>query len=212
MRRRLLAAAAACAAACPGTGKVVAQDRPIPLAAEVRLRHQILRGHGVTAFLLQIPPGQGTQMHRHDKDLLTVFISGGRTTAVFEGSPPKTDTVASGEVRYRTAGFAHSTRNDGSADFRTVLLEFDNPQGPSRPGAQGGLFCTDRFCVYDLTVQPGERLAGEGSAFFVPLGETVIRDPSGHRHLQPDGSIWWGRYGWTNEGVHAARAIAIKTL
>src|SRR6187397_1344395 len=116
MWRRLLTAVVACAAACPGTGKVVAQDRSIPLAAEVRLRHQIFRGHGVTAFLLQIPPGQGTQMHRHDKDLLTVFISGGRTTAVFEGLPPKTDTVASGEVRCRTAGFAHSTRNDGSVD------------------------------------------------------------------------------------------------
>ena len=63
----------------------------VPPASEVTLRRQIYRGEGVTAYLLRIPPGQGTQMHRHDKDILTVFISGGRTTAVFEGSAPTTD-------------------------------------------------------------------------------------------------------------------------
>src|SRR6185436_16493129 len=134
MWRRPLLLLAACSAATFAAGASIATfQSPIPPASEVRLRHQIYRGHGVTAFLLQIPPGQGTQMHRHDKDLLTVFISGGRTTAVFEGSPPKTDTMAAATVRFRSAGFAHSMRNDGPTDFRTVLLEFDRSQGSLSP-------------------------------------------------------------------------------
>ena len=147
-------------------------------------------------------------MHRHDKDLLTVFISGGRTTAVFEGEAPKTDTFVLGVVRYRRAGFAHSTRNDGSSDFRAVLLEFDHPQGPSQGGGSGDLFCTDRFCVHEFTIAPGASLAGKGEAFFVPLGNTIVSD-SGRQHSHPDGTIWRGRYGWINSGAGTARVMAI---
>ena len=149
-------------------------------------------------------------MHRHDKDLLTVFISGGRTTAVFEGSAPQTDTFVAGVVRYRQAGFAHSTQNDGSSDFRAVLLEFDEPQGPSRAGGAGDLFCTDHFCVHRFNVAPGAALVGKGEAFFVPLGDTVAA-VSGRRHSHPEGTIWRGSYGWINGAGSTARVIAVTT-
>jgi hypothetical protein len=192
-------------------GQAAASAEPaIPPAAEVRLRHLIYRGHGVAAFLLHIPPGMATQMHRHDKDLLTVFISGGRTTAVFEGAAPRTDSLPAGTVRFRSAGFAHSTRNEGPEVFRTVLLEFDAPQGkPLPPGGGGELLCTPGFCVRDVTLGPGERLAGTGIAFFVPVGDAIRREPSGRRHRERDGSIWRGGYGWSNAGARPARVIVI---
>jgi quercetin dioxygenase-like cupin family protein len=211
MRRKLLELFAACSAAALTAAISSAAVQPsIPLASEVRLRHQIYHGHGVTAFLLQIPPGQGSQMHRHDKDLLTIFISGGRTTAVFEGSAPRTDTLVAGTVRFRSAGFAHSTRNDGPADFRAVLLEFDRPQGSaSQPTGPGEVLCTHGFCVRDVTINPGVRLAGPGVAFFVPVGDAIVREASGRRHVQRDGSIWRGRFGWSNGGSEVARVMVI---
>lgn len=183
----------------------------IPLASEVTLRHEILRQQGVTGYLLSIPPGEGTQMHRHDKDLLTVFITGGRTTAVFEGSPPRTDALAAGTVRYRNAGFAHSTRNVGNAEFRAVLFEFDEPQGPpSGPTKPQQVLCTDRFCVEDATFQPGETLTGREKGLFVPIDDIEVREVSGDRRAQPAGTAWAGLAGWTNEGRRPARVISIR--
>ena len=78
-------------------------------------------------------------MHRHDKDLLTVFISDGRTTTVFEGSPARTDRLPLGTERFRSAGFAHSTRNDGPTDFRAVLLELYASQEMPLPPAKDEL-------------------------------------------------------------------------
>jgi len=159
---------------------------------------------------LEIPPGQGTQMHRHDKDILTVFISGGRTTAVFEGAPARTDVTAAGAVRYRSAGFAHSTRNDDQRDFRAVLLEFDTPQGERSEGTgPTQLFCTKQFCVDDIHLQPGAALGGRGRSLFVPVENTMVRETSGRRHLQHPGSIWAGTPGWTNGGSEPARVISI---
>lgn len=183
----------------------------IPPASEVTLRHEIYRGQGVTAYLLEIPPGQGSQMHRHDKDLLTVFISGGRTTAVFEGFPARTDALAAGTIRYRSAGFAHSTHNDERTAFRAVLLEFNDPQGPRSEGTgPPQVFCTTGFCVDDVTVAPGGKLGGSVSTLFVPVTDAMVRESSGRRHLQLPGSIWTGSGGWVNAGREPARIIAIN--
>jgi quercetin dioxygenase-like cupin family protein len=190
--------------------QVAASEPDLPPASEVTLRHPIYRGLGVTAYLLEIPPGQGSQMHRHDRDMLTVFISGGRTTAVFEGSAPRTDALAPGTVRFRNAGFAHSTRNDDDMLFRAVLLEFDTPQGPRSDGSSPPrLFCTTGFCVDDEIVRPGAGTGGSRPRLFVPIAEIMVRDASGRRHRQPAGSIWAGRSGWTNAGSQPVRVISI---
>jgi hypothetical protein len=145
------------------------QQRAPVSADEVTLRHKIYADSRVTIFLLDIPPGQATVEHRHDRDMLSVFVNGGRTRASFNGASPVEDTFMPGDVRFRSAGFTHSTENIGTDRFLSVILEFVGPQGPRAPAtratvhvceAEGRpvcvddkpLFCTSTFCVDDLTM------------------------------------------------------------
>jgi hypothetical protein len=104
-------------------------DDSIPPASEVKYRHPILETGRFIAYLLEIPPQHATMMHRHDRDILTVFVGSAKTTSTFYGREPVTDTIPSGEIRFRAAGFTHATRNEDSVVFRAVLLEFAQPQG-----------------------------------------------------------------------------------
>jgi quercetin dioxygenase-like cupin family protein len=151
-------------------GFATQQHAPIS-ADEVTLRHRIYEDGRVTVFLLDIPPGQATVLHRHDRDMLSVFVNGGRTRASFNGAPPVEDSFTPGEVRFRSAGFTHSTENLGTDRFLSVIFEFTDSQGPrasvTRPAThvcnpdsqtacvtETPLFCTSKFCVDDLTMEP----------------------------------------------------------
>jgi quercetin dioxygenase-like cupin family protein len=149
-------------------------------ADEVTLRHKIYGDGRVTIFLLDIPPGQATALHRHDRDMLSVFVNGGRTRASFNGAEPVDDSFTPGEVRFRSAGFTHSTENIGAGHFLSVIFEFVDPQGPRapatrpatrvcNPGSQTAcvdekpLFCTGKFCVDDLVMAPHAVRTAEGA-------------------------------------------------
>jgi uncharacterized RmlC-like cupin family protein len=153
-------------------GAASAEQRAPISADEVTLRHKIYGNERLTDFLLDIPPGQATLAHRHGRDMLSVFVSGGRTRASFNGAPTVEDTFAVGDVRFRAAGFTHSTENIGTARFTSVIFEFASSQGervPStlpaartcNPGSMTAcvevmpLFCTARFCVDDVKMAPG---------------------------------------------------------
>jgi quercetin dioxygenase-like cupin family protein len=146
------------------------QRAPIP-ADEVTLRHKIYGNERFAVFLLDIPPGQATLAHRHSRDMLSVFVSGGRTRASFSGAPTVEDTFAVGDVRFRAAGFTHSTENVGTERFTSVIFEFATSQGERVPATQPTthtcnpgstiacvdvkpLFCTVRFCVDDVRMAP----------------------------------------------------------
>jgi len=152
------------------SGYATQQHAPIS-ADEVTLRHRIYGDGRVTIFLLDIPPGQATVLHRHDRDMLSVFVNGGRTRASFNGAAPVEDSFTPGDVRFRSAGFTHSTENVGTDRFLCVIFEFVDPQGARSsiprpathictPGSQTvcvdekPLFCTSKFCVDDLTMGP----------------------------------------------------------
>jgi hypothetical protein len=151
-------------------GFATQQHAPIS-ADEVTLRHRIYGDGRVTIFLLDIPPGQATLLHRHDRDMLSVFANGGRTRASFNGAAPVEDSFTPGDVRFRSAGFTHSTENIGTDRFLSVIFEFVDSQGPRtsadrpathtcNPDGRTGcvdekpLFCTSRFCVDDLMMAP----------------------------------------------------------
>ena len=146
------------------------QHAPIS-ADEVTLRHRIYGDARVTIFLLDIPPGQATVLHRHDRDMLSVFVNGGRTRASFNGAAPVEDSFTPGDVRFRSAGFTHSTENIGTDRFLSVIFEFIDSQGPRTPATRSAtricnpdsqtacveekpLFCTSKFCVDDLMMAP----------------------------------------------------------
>jgi uncharacterized RmlC-like cupin family protein len=151
-------------------GFALQQHAPIS-ADEVTLRHRIYGDERVTIFLLDIPPGQATLLHRHDRDMLSVFVNGGRTRASFNGAAPVEDSFTPGDVRFRSAGFTHSTENMGTDRFLSVIFEFVESQGPrasaTRPAThicnpdsqiacvdEQPRFCTRKFCVDDVIMAP----------------------------------------------------------
>ena len=113
----------------------LATQQHAPISAdEVTLRHRIYGNWRVTIFLLDIPPGEATVLHRHDRDMLSVFVNGGRTRASFNGAAAVEDSFTPGDVRFRSAGFTHSTENIGTDRFLSVIFEFVDSQGPRSVG------------------------------------------------------------------------------
>jgi quercetin dioxygenase-like cupin family protein len=163
MRRAaaLLLLCAACAGQVPA---------PIP-DSEVPQRKEILRNHRVTVSLLELAPYEATPMHRHDRDLLAVFVDGGRTRNTVLGHKAAEDKMEVGEARFLSTGYAHATRNEGSGRLRVVIVEFADLQGEmEKVGTtshycnsgsttacvdEKQLFCTAKVCVEDVSVAPG---------------------------------------------------------
>lgn len=153
--------------------KFAAAQETAPISAlEVKYRKQIFKNDRASVFLLEIPPKHASLMHRHDTDILSIFVAGGETKGTIYGKPPKEDKFTIGEVRFRPAGFTHSTENIGANVFRSVILEFNSSMGsiqPSKPpdsrycnpGSKAAcvdekyLFCTAKFCVQELSIAPG---------------------------------------------------------
>jgi hypothetical protein len=149
-----------------------AQDMTPISALEVKYRRQIFKNERFSVFLLEIPPKHASLMHRHDTDILSIFVAGGETRGTIYGKPPREDKFTIGEVRFRPAGFTHSTENIGANVFRSVIFEFNSSMGsiePSKPpdsrycnpGSKVAcldekyLFCTAKFCVQELSIAPG---------------------------------------------------------
>jgi hypothetical protein len=149
-----------------------AQDTKVISALDVKYRKQIYKDPRFSVFLLQIPPNHASLMHRHDTDMLSVFVSGGVSKSTIYGKPPVRDTYGVGEVRYRAGGFTHATENTGTTMFRAVILEFNSPAGEANAGKPADvhnckageatkcvdetyLFCTAKFCVEDVSIAPG---------------------------------------------------------
>ena len=140
-------------------------------ALEVKYRKRIFKNDRVSVYLLEIPPGHASLMHRHDTDILSVFVAGGETRGTIYGRPPREDRFTVGEVRFRPVGFTHATENIGTNVFRCVILEFTSSMGavdpdkPSdsrycNPGSELAcvnekyLFCTAGFCVKEISAAP----------------------------------------------------------
>jgi len=160
-------------------GFAAAQETTPISALEVKYRKQIFKNERFAVFLLEIPPNHATLMHRHDTDILSIFVSGGETKGTIYGKPPKEDRFAVGEVRFRSAGFTHSTENVGANMFRCVILEFKSSMGSIQPTMPGNshycnpdattacvdekyLFCTARFCAKELSIAPGAIWRNQG--------------------------------------------------
>lgn len=152
-------------AACSGQA-----SGPIP-ASEVPQSKEILRNHRVTISRLELAPREATPMHKHDRDMLEVFVNRGHTQNTVSGHKPAADNMAAGEVRFLNAGYVHAVENEGPDALRVVMVEFADPQGKKEqlgtasrycnPGSttacvdEKNLFCTARVCVEDVSMAPG---------------------------------------------------------
>lgn len=204
------------------------QQRTPISADEVTLRHRIYGDERGTIFLLDIPPGQATLLHRHDRDMLSVFVNGGRTRASFNGAAPVEDSFKPGDVRFRSAGFTHSTENIGTDRFLSVIFEFVDVQGPRasatgpathvcNPDSQTAcvdeqpLFCTNKFCVADVKMAPRAVRPADGATndrILVAVSDYTFREETPATaaavHTRKSGEIEPMAAGpgrrWTNAG------------
>lgn len=82
------------------------------------------------------------------------------------------DKVQAGEAAYHQAGFTHAEENKGKSEVRAVTIDFLEAAGKQQDPPRGSnkycnendkkicvdekyLFCTDKFCVEDVTMDPG---------------------------------------------------------
>jgi quercetin dioxygenase-like cupin family protein len=163
--RRAAAALLLLCAACAGQAPA-----PIP-DSEVPQRKEILRNHRVTVSLLELAPHEATPMHQHVRDIVAVFMDGGRTRNTTLGHKAVRDKLAVGEVWFLNVGYTHAIENEGEGRFRVVTVEFADPQGKMEkvgtashycnPGSttacvdEKQLFCTEKVCVEDVSIAPG---------------------------------------------------------
>lgn len=161
-------------------GAAPAADDTVISSLEVQYRQRIFQNAEFAAYHVAIPPGNATLMHRHDTDILSVFVSGGETRTMISGKPPRVETIPAGTVRFRPAGFTHASGNMGAQPFRFVVLEFKSSVGarlPDRPDDsrdcatddaracvdQKYLLCTARLCARAVIIGPRAELrAGTG--------------------------------------------------
>ena len=209
------------------------RDEPIP-ASEVKYRHPVLETSRFIAYLLEIPPHHATLMHRHDRDILSVFVSGAKTTATFQGRPPVTDAIPSGESRFRAAGFTHATRNDDSIVFKSVILEFAQPQGAVRAHSdeqrycnegssiacvvENQQLCTESFCVTQIRMGPGavrKASAAAASYALIPVNNCELSGAldlaSVHAYVSGDIRYFEAASdSWKNSGQAEAHVVLVS--
>jgi beta-alanine degradation protein BauB len=148
----------------------VSQD-PAPRTISAIPHKEILSNQRVTVSLMELSPGEATPMHQHDRDMLSVYVSGGRTRNTQFSEKSAADKTEPGQVRFRPAGYSHAVENVGKESYRLVMVEFADPQGkiknigtsshrcnPEKSTAcidEKNLFCTAKVCVQDVVMAPG---------------------------------------------------------
>lgn len=214
-------------------GTAGAQDAPVP-DAQVPQRRELLRTDRFTVYLLDIPPGQATPMHRHDLDIASVFFNSAHTVSTFWKQAPRSDPQALGAVRFRAAGFAHATTNTDTTHFLSIIVAFARSQGlpdstatgrrsdcsqagPSTCTEATTLFCLKDACVLDVTLAPGAVWRATAPVLVVPVTSTVWSTSgssvaSHARTLAIGTALYEPTSGtrWRNEGASAARLIAFQ--
>lgn len=143
---------------------------PAPRRVSEIPHKQILQNHKVTVSMMELAPGEATPMHQHDQDMISVYITGGRTRNTQFAHKTAADRTVPGEVRLRPAGYSHTIQNIGKEPYRVVMVEFADPQGtikkmgtsshscsPDKSTCidEKNLFCTAKVCVQDVIMAPG---------------------------------------------------------
>jgi len=202
--------------------------------AQVPQRRELLRADRFTVYLLDIPPGQATPMHRHDEDIASVFFNSARTVSTFWKEAARPDRQALGAVRFRAAGFTHATENTDTTHFLSVIVAFARSQGRPDSTAAGSrsdcsqsgtssctevttLFCLKDACVHDVTVTPGGVWRATGPVLVVPVTNATWSTPgssvvSPARSLPIGTALYEPASGtrWRNHGAIAARLIVFE--
>ena len=138
-------------------------------ASEVPQLKEIFKNNRVSVSRLDLPAGDATPMHKHDRDMVTVVVSGDRIQQTLSGKKPTSDKPESGDVKFKSAGLVHATKNVGSVPYVAVAVAFLDAQGkvknvgkkshtcaPDKDACveEKELFCTEKVCVEDVVMAP----------------------------------------------------------
>lgn len=86
--------------------------------------HQVLFENEVVRILrVEIPPGQETVMHRHERDYVMTVLAKAEIRELRQGAEPALRNWEGGQAVFLAGGFAHQVRNLGREPFRAVLVE-----------------------------------------------------------------------------------------
>ncbi len=77
-------------------------------------------GHFMT-FVLDVPPGCGAPMHRHDRDSEALFMLEGEITATHQDG--SATTIGDGDFVWFAPGHAHSFANAGDRPARALVIQ-----------------------------------------------------------------------------------------
>lgn len=144
-------------------------------SAQVPGRKELLRNKRVTVATVELPAGQSTPMHRHERDALSIVLTDGQlreTLGDASGATKKIgrgfsrlggamrvssgDRVAAGDVRYHEAGYTHSEENRSKDTMRAVVIEFADKAGKQQdPQRRSNRYCNEKPSV--VSSQPSEK-------------------------------------------------------
>jgi hypothetical protein len=190
----------------------------LPLASEPH-HHLALHNAYVNVYEVEVAPGDGVSLHRHDTDAIGLSLSDSLVTVHFPGKPEVKQKLTNGQIRLQARGYVHSTSVEGDTPFRNVTVELLKPQTKERNGcaqviASEPLHCegphagvglgvpqfeTDQTFVGLLRVRPQERVViGE------PAGPTlIVALDSGATHSGKNeraSSLRSGDFVWLDKG------------
>src|SRR5205085_270889 len=107
---------------------VATAQQATPIAdRDVPQRKELLSNRHVVVSTVQLAPQEATPLHRHERDFISVYVSGGSVRVTLPGSKPAADKLTWGEVRYHQAPFVHATQNVGPGPFRVTFIDFADP-------------------------------------------------------------------------------------
>ncbi len=207
--------------------------REVPVAQEPS-HHLVLENQYMRTYLVEVPPGKATLLHRHDNDYVFVVLGDAHISNEVFGQPPREQQVKDGDVNFAPGGFAHVARNLGPAPFRNVTIEVlrksTSSEGmESSVGRVNGrpvtreqtVVATDAVTVTKLEIAPGANLARHrhdrdhmGVAVSALHLKNDVMGKGTSRIEQKPGDVVWIKGGFehtlTNVGKAPARFVAVE--
>jgi quercetin dioxygenase-like cupin family protein len=191
----------------------------------------VLENSYVRAFLVDIPPGQATLMHRHHHDYVYVVLGPAEISNDVEGKPPVQLKLQDGETRSTDGEFSHIVRDLGSTPFRNLTIELlqdakarqsPPPKWDEERGLQileGGtkdiMFVKDGVRVSETELRPGGMIPKHhhpGPHLTVAVTDLTLQSDIVGKGISPialkAGEIKWFPGGYTNTIMNVGKQQA----
>jgi quercetin dioxygenase-like cupin family protein len=201
---------------------LAAQEQAVSIDQEPH-HHLAFQNEYVDVHQILLPPQEGFKLHKHDRDEISVVITGGESIGHTPGRPDRQGKSTSGSIGFGQSPRVHSSLNIGTTTIHnvavTLLLPQENarnlckkqiadqplncPAGPAAdadaPYVAEPQFETDQTRAILTVVRPGKSApVGEADRdeLVVAIDEAVIASADGNgpgKTLHPGDFIWISR-------------------